>query len=288
MASITQTVDGTRVRNRGAGVRRNRLQAESIIRVNSDFGQIVRESNIQNGAFSNFDPQTTDITLLNAHNALTNYIRDILPKKVPGSLNTETGCYRLCPTLRQMFRRDVFDPRDIQLKWRLIIANSSQLPGAAPRPTATPTPTVRSGTTAEPLQYEPAPINIDRQRNNENVRRKRLRDVFTKFDKTIKSESGEETKREEKAGHWTYPEPNSQHESTSESDPKKPRLDEDQTCVICMENRRTHAFLHVGLSTNDVTAHFVACQTCANSCYWAEKGCPCCRTPVVNVIRIVN
>lgn len=55
-----------------------------------------------------------------------------------------------------------------------------------------------------------------------------------------------------------------------------------------MENRRTHAFLHVGLSGNDVTAHFVACQTCANSCYWAEKGCPCCRTPVVNVIRIVS
>lgn len=172
------------------------------------------------------------------------------------------------------------------------MANSSHLPGHVPRTSATTgpsaSPPTATPTAAEPVQYEPAPININRQRNNENVRRKRLRDVFLKFDQTIKGQPEAENGSENKTGHWIYPERTDQNESTEETETKKPRLEEDQTCVICMENRRTHAFLHLGLSGNDVTAHFVACQTCANSCYWAEKGCPCCRTPVVNVIRIVS
>jgi len=314
MSSIQTNVvtDQTRNRGRPHGRRRCPIQAESLIKINSDFGQIVRESNIKNGQFVNFDHRTTQITLLDAHNAIINYLRDVLPTKVPGCLNTDTGLYRLCDTLQRMFKNTHFNPKNAALKWRLIMENvthhsgvpfvgsrtpnapsNSRIPQALPVPTASPAiQTAQPTQTAQPAasEYEPAPVNIDRQRNIENLRRKRLRTEFQKFDQAVtKPGTAPENPQETDIDNcqWNYPavSPNT---DPSESDSKKARLEPDQTCVICMENRRTHAFLHTGLSQTDVTAHFVACQSCANSCYWAEKGCPCCRTPVINIIRIIK
>jgi len=112
-----------------------------------------------------------------------------------------------------MFQSEFFDPKDTQLKWRLIMANSSHLPGHVPRTPAAPTLTAPAAPTSEPVQYEPAPININRQRNNENVRRKRLRDVFLKFDQTIKGQPEAKHGSENKTGHWIYPERSDQNES---------------------------------------------------------------------------
>jgi hypothetical protein len=297
MSSITRTYEDTRIRNRTTGgqrARRPAIQAESLIRINSDFGQIVRESKIKNGQFTNFDPETTQITLLDAHNALINYLKHVLPKKIPGCLNTQTGVYRLCPTLKKMFKVDFFNPTIAQVKWRMIMENVIHPLGQSARststtPTTTPTTNVDSPDTtpATPLQYEPAPVNIARQKNNENLRRKRLRTAFQGLDEAVGKSETENT-NSGNTGHWHYPEENTTSETSCEPENKKVQLDPEQTCVICMENRRTHAFLHAGLSSADVTAHFVACQKCANSCYWAEKGCPCCRTPVINIIRIIK
>ena len=55
-----------------------------------------------------------------------------------------------------------------------------------------------------------------------------------------------------------------------------------------MEKRKTHAFLHFGLSSNDMTSHFVACEDCAKTCRWADQGCPMCRQPCINIVRILK
>lgn len=156
-------------------------------------------------------------------------------------------------------------------------------------------------------EYEPAPINRLREEKRESIIRSNLHAFFTSMDSQLKAlyPPNKFTWPDQKptglANRWKF------HDSASEEPPAKkqksdrdessssvlppppsPELAEGDLCVICMEKARTHAFLHYGLADQDVTSHFVACQDCANSCRWADQGCPCCRKPCINVIRVLK
>ena len=54
---------------------------------------------------------------------------------------------------------------------------------------------------------------------------------------------------------------------------------EAETCVVCLEGSRTHAFLPCG--------HRSVCQRCADRVIAAKKDfCPMCREPFQSVVRI--
>ena len=80
---------------------------------------------------------------------------------------------------------------------------------------------------------------------------------------------------------WTYSE-----SKKSENAAPGSLVKLEDKCVICRENPITHGFLHHGLAHEETSAHFISCGKCANQWMWATKGCPKCRKPVVNVIKL--
>lgn len=299
MSSIIRTHEDTLLRRPRHARPRVSIRAESRVRVNDDFGEIIRQANMEKYENFNFE---NDIPLLDAHNGLINYLKNILPTKIPNCHNQETGIYQLCPVLRNMFGVETFDPKDARLKWQLIMRNvtvvnspTSSPPRASPISSPPALPVPPSG------QFEPAPINENRQLRIENELRAQLRKRFEALDIDTKKRtrhdaaSVQEVASTEptRTGHWEYPRADEAADEPAQKRARKDvKVDENlsdaELCIICMEKRRTHAFLHAGLAGHDVTAHFVTCESCTNSCYWAQNGCPCCRTPVVNVIRVLN
>ena len=147
-----------------------------------------------------------------------------------------------------------------------------------------------------PREYEPRPLNHNSENQREKQSRKRLYSFYSNFDEEFKKLfHGTEMKFPEEPSHssatnrWEF----NPTEETSEPPAKRKKLDEpelstEERCVICLEKPRTHAFLHFGMSNQEVTSHFVACKDCANNCKWANKGCPSCRLPVMNIIKIIK
>ena len=166
---------------------------------------------------------------------------------------------------------------------------STTAPATAPTPVTPAQP---------PREYQPAAINHLRNERREATKRKNLATFFTSFDQNIKKLYNEKnfdwpadtpTASAELAERWKFEDaPPAKKQKTDPDPPKAEDLDVDDTCVICMERPRTHAFLHYGLAKQDVSSHFIACQECANTCRWADQGCPCCRAPVINIIRVLK
>ena len=190
---------------------------------------------------------------------------------------------------------------EIHIAEIFIFAFSDVSPGGvAPLPSAP--------TSQETGELEPAPINRHRDQQRENALRRNLQRVYTQLDQQLRSlfagETGLQIAPEEvksgKRNRWAFGEEDDEtvpakraktDESRDEAGPStnhSEELSEDERCIICLEARRTHAFLHFGLANQDLSSHFVACESCANTCRWADQGCPCCRRPVVNVIRILK
>jgi hypothetical protein len=143
-------------------------------------------------------------------------------------------------------------------------------------------------------------MNEVRQTTRESLLRKEYRKMFTLVDNQIKrlypaNRFNFQEDKNSESPRWEYP---AKSPSSDEPSAKRIKIEEEPTtteeiptsklCVICFEKERTHAFLHFGLSKQDVTSHFVACESCANSCRWADNGCPVCRSPCINVIKIIQ
>jgi len=237
--------------------------------------------------------------------------------------------------LRKIWECDHFFPKDLKMKWKVIVRNMTAInglnyrrnaqsrlnavqPGTTSQSSTTSLPSTASQSTPEeaPREYQPAAINHVRNEKRESSMRRNLFMFFSNVDKEIKKQYDEKkfdwpAVPTEIAPRWKYEDPvNKPRESSGAqkrpsdeienptakkmktSDSPGTSTDEelsvDDACVICMEKPRTHAFLHYGLSSQDVSSHFVACEECANSCRWADQGCPCCRAPVINIIRVLK
>jgi len=155
-------------------------------------------------------------------------------------------------------------------------------------------------------EFEPAPLNGPLLHQREQYLRTRFKEMYKEIDNHIKThflhrnhsdrphdpESTAHASTSRKRDTFTLEEP----ESSSPTPAKKAKVEESDPeelsisdrCIICMEKRRTHAFLHFGLANSDMTSHFVACEDCAKSCRWADQGCPMCRQPCINVVRVLK
>jgi len=55
---------------------------------------------------------------------------------------------------------------------------------------------------------------------------------------------------------------------------------EDTTCVVCMENPRNSVIIH------GESGHQICCLNCARELNVKKKGCPICRAPIDNVVKL--
>lgn len=303
------------------GQRRNTpMRAESIVKVTDDFAMLIREASLKE-AYKTFSAESDSITILDAHNSVITYMRDVLPQKDPTCLTD--GKYRCCEMMKRLYLEDYYDPTNLKAKWRMIVRNLREIDGLAyaPRQTLQPqhgTDDPRPNLALRVREFEPAPQNPARDAEREGAIRQSLYNSFNALDSRIKNYYPSNhfawpTEKPSEHDRWNYTlnshkrtnstQQSDNVESDSNPNPIKrtkvddtasvsgeepPSLPADETCVICLENRRTHAFLHSGLSAQDVTSHFVSCSDCANTCRWADTGCPICRLPCINVIRILK
>ena len=168
-------------------------------------------------------------------------------------------------------------------------------------------------------QYEPRSVNYDKVDAEESLARRRLQESWKHFDRSTKrpnssdvpSTSGpspkmnkwdfdgikkaqeQQEKEDQEAAENQKPEALNfeQSENKEENEPssKRQKIDpENELCILCRENDRSHAFLHGSLESDDASAHLVACEQCALKWQWATKGCPYCRKPCVNILRILK
>lgn len=326
---MSQTIAPTQIQQAPPGQtrqrRQNPLRAESNVKVTEQFAELIRASALKD-EYKTFNHTRDIITVLDAHNSYTNYVKHILPTTVPDYIIEGTGSfvdsqvtekYKCGPILTKLWQCDYFFPKDLKAKWRIIVRNLTQIDGTnyirnRRNPTALPRTQATSDSTSgqqteTPREYQPAAINHLRNERREDTMRRSLGTFFTQFDKNIKrlfdekkfdfpAENPDESAP--LAKRWKFEDPvNKPEEETppakkqkieKAATSKEEELSIDDACVICMEKPRTHAFLHYGLSGQDVSSHFVACQECAHSCRWADQGCPCCRAPVINVIRVLK
>jgi hypothetical protein len=305
---------------------RNPLRAESVVKVTEPYAELIRASAIKE-QYKTFDSSRDTLTVLDAHNSYTNYVKYILPIAVPDYIipatENATEKYKCGPILSKIWECDHFFPKDLKMKWKVIVRNMTAINGQNYRRNAQSRlnpvqPSAASQSTPEeaPREYQPAAINHVRNEKRESSIRRNLFMFFSNVDKEIKKQYDEKNfdwpvVPTELAARWKYEDPVNKPEESSEakkrsreeienhpakkmktSDSPGTSTDEelsiDDACVICMEKPRTHAFLHYGLSSQDVSSHFVACEKCANSCRWADQGCPCCRAPVINIIRVLK
>ena len=164
-------------------------------------------------------------------------------------------------------------------------------------------------------QYEPRSVNYDKVDKEEALARRRLQESWKHFDRTSKRPNPSDIpstsqSSENKLKKWDFHEiKKEQEKQESEEENQKPssiiqesknheelepqskkiKLDgESELCILCREHDRTHAFLHGSLESDDASAHLVACKQCALKWQWATKGCPFCRKPCVNILRILK
>ena len=58
----------------------------------------------------------------------------------------------------------------------------------------------------------------------------------------------------------------------------KESKDDDEVCVVCLDNKKTHAFNPCG--------HMCVCKTCADIIIQGDSNCPMCRISVTNSLKI--
>lgn len=270
------------------------MNAQSVVKVTAPFVTIIREAQIRE-EFADFT-EDAHIKIVDVHNSIIRYIRRVMPSRVADSSTTagpsgHANVARCCPLMAQLYLAPEYVFDDTPKKWGMIARNITEINGIS-------------------LSLHERPVRVvgARQRETpsgqEDGARKRLFAEFSRFDaelekinpnmKRPKMESGESNR-------WTY---NSDrvsdtddHASTSNdatsSDAKKSTRNEKFTqasdiCIICMDEKITHGFLHCGLSSPDSSLHLIACKSCADKWMWATKGCPKCRQPVVNVVRVTR
>ena len=76
------------------------------------------------------------------------------------------------------------------------------------------------------------------------------------------------------------PEPGSEPEQEPVRDNIIDTGDQSVNCIICMDNKKTHAFIH------GETAHKVCCEGCAKMIQQRGDRCPLCRTPIDTVVKV--
>jgi len=144
-------------------------------------------------------------------------------------------------------------------------------------------------------EYEPQSTPEDKLDRRENLHRayifkhmKKLETDLKKYDQLHILSAEIIPKKFEKK--WTYVPPLENDNNDVEPAAKIRKKENEaikmnELCCICMEVKKTHGFLHADLLDTS-SVHFVACETCANSCRWAETGCPVCRREVIAIIKI--
>ena len=64
----------------------------------------------------------------------------------------------------------------------------------------------------------------------------------------------------------------------SEATVKESENDDEEVCVVCLDNKKTHAFNPCG--------HMCVCKTCADIIIQSDSNCPMCRISVTNSLKI--
>lgn len=71
----------------------------------------------------------TLILVLDAHNSVIRYVAVIMPRKNPDCFIRETCHYNCDDLLRELYEFDIYYPENIQLKWRMIVRNLTEIDG---------------------------------------------------------------------------------------------------------------------------------------------------------------
>lgn len=290
------------------------LRAESNVKVNAAMGTLIRAAQLR-PEHKDFNHETMTISMLDMHNSYLHYLKQLYPGTTPPGTILEIRD----ETLKAVWQTDRFDPSDKKWKWRIFVKSLIEIDGQPYRSAQRPVgATRRSPIIGQNIQeqspalnarhdpaqnnpareYEPAPLNGQRLQQREQILRQRLKDLYTEVDNHI----GSKILNQNKSDRPQTPDALSSRKrntfsfdgSENPTENKRIKLEEDEEipesdrCIICMEKRKTHAFLHFGLSSNDMTSHFVACEDCAKTCRWADQGCPMCRQPCINIVRILK
>jgi hypothetical protein len=277
------------------------LTAGSMVTPVEDFTEIIR---MYSEEYQHYNGEP--VKCIHMHNSFAKYVSNVVKKYDSSvtaiSLENE-------PLLRRICRVDTLDPRNMKLKWAILKQNILAVDGKPIRPRVMDPEFYVN-------QYEPRSVNYDNVDKEEALARRRLQESWKHFDRTSKrpntsdipstSRSSEnsvkkwdfqeikkEQEKQESEDENQKPEEITIQESKNNEDneprSKKLKLDpESDVCILCRENDRTHAFLHGSLESDDASAHLVACEQCAFKWQWATKGCPFCRKPCVNILRIMK
>lgn len=261
------------------------MNAQSVVKVSSDFVTIVKDAKYRE-EFVEFTEDST-IKVVDLHNSIIRYVRRIMPNRVTAESieTTGEGLLQCCPLMARLYQNSHFDPESTTKKWGMIARNIKEINGIPLSiPNYRPIVAISANRqTAQRTFIRPVAETAEEQ---EDRVRKRLHEEFSKNDENLE-QNDPRLKRQKvdssEKNRWNY--------SAAPTDTTNPNINkseqpEAELCNICMNDVITHGFLHYGLSGQDPSMHFIACKTCANTWMWATKGCPKCRQPVINVVRV--
>jgi len=255
------------------------MNAQSVVKVSTDFVKIIRDAKYRE-EFSEFSDEST-IKVVDLHNSIIRYVRRIMPSRVtaePAEPSGE-GLILCCPLMARLYYNTHFDPESTTKKWGMIARNIREINGI-PLLLPRTRPVVAIGNTSSP------PRIAETAEEKEDRVRKRIHNEFSKNDQQLE-QTDPRLKRQRiedsEQNRWNYSTVTAENNVKNESEPIE---EETELCNICMADVITHGFLHYGLSGQDPSMHLIACKSCANKWMWATKGCPKCRQPVINVVRV--
>ena len=277
------------------------MNANSIVKVTADFCEIVRLAGIRDD-LTRFD-ETCEIRIVDLHNSIIRYIRRVMPGRIetsavvlPAALpDTTPPPARCCPLIERLYRAEYFDFDNRPMKWGMIARNIVEINGMSL--------TQREN----PIQVTGARPKVSPEKQEDRAR-KLLFQQFMRSDMELERQNPKMAiKRQSELDEQTPPKKwcynaEAQTEHTSETKDARPTgstsvnhkttaaqaEDDGDRCMICMDAKITHGFLHFGLANQNATLHYIACERCADTWMWATKGCPKCRQPVVNIVRVTQ
>lgn len=278
------------------------MNAQSVVKVSPELSALIRESNYKE-EYITFTQEST-IKVVDLHNAIVRYVNTIMPGRAIENPQEEVGdgCSVCCDRMRALYKHDVYDPRNHPKKWGMVARNIREINGQEliyPRG-GSRNLTIRAQYSATAVGSAATPTNTRvTPEKREDLARKRLHNNFVKYDESlvnIDTRLKRIKENDHEPNRWAYGEPEEQQTVSdvdkdapgTSKEPEEEEIPTGELCAICMTSKITHGFLHYGLSGTDPSIHFISCKECTKKWMWATKGCPKCRQPVVNIVRITR
>jgi len=277
----------------------NSLRAESRVKLKEPLLRLIRSISVL-PAHANANGET-EFSVLEVHNSYHQYIERYL-EELPQNVRQR----RIIPCdaiLRDLYEAGTFNRCSLQIKWKMLALQFTTIDGV--RAESGARVQLAEVRRVEDDEFDEEDLVPDtKSKNQENRHRAYIHSHLLEFENSItqfKKYSRAQIKQilnrrgsikaisPEAEGRWTYIPPaerDMKSESEPESKKQKIELSPDEVCVICLEKKKTHAFLHANI-TKDGSAHLGACEDCANTVRWAEIGCPLCRSEVIATIKIL-